>query len=111
MNHKRRRARLVHRAKTNGLQRIYLGFSVLQRSQLAATDGEVKNRSRDPFHQHDERCCVRRRTIVNNDSLGGHRRKSALGGPVCAIQAPTGAMASARPRKKCVAVVKRFVSE
>ena len=29
----------------------------------------------------------------------------------CAIQAPIGAMASASPRKKCVALVNRFVTE
>ena len=46
----------------------------------AGKNGEVKKRSRDPFHQQDERCCVCWGVVVTNRSLGGFDGRSALSG-------------------------------
>jgi hypothetical protein len=46
----------------------------------ARRNREVKKRSRDPFHQQDERCCVCWGVVVTNRSLGGFDGRSTLSG-------------------------------
>ena len=88
MNHKRNERRLCRTTlKTTEVVQIYLVLFCLQPLERAGRNGEVKKRSRDSFHQQEDiRRCVGCGTIVNNDSLGGHRRKSALGGPVWCLR-------------------------
>jgi len=79
---KRRKVRRGHYTapRTNELQRIYLIILLLQPFQLASRNGEVKKRSRDPFHQEDIRRCVVCSAPVDNPNLGGHSGKSAMSG-------------------------------
>ena len=65
--------------KTAEVVQIYLIIFFLQPFQLASRNGEVKKRSRDPFHREKRRCvCCRRR--ISNRSLGGYSGRSALSG-------------------------------
>ena len=59
---------------------IYLIIFLPKPFQLASTNGEVKKRSRDSFHQQDDiRRCVACNVPVDNSNLGGHSRKSRVG--------------------------------
>jgi hypothetical protein len=69
---KRNERALVKSApKTNKVNGAYQ-FPYFLQPLGNGSNGEVKKRSRDPFHQQHERFCVRCRKIVNNDLLGGH---------------------------------------
>jgi hypothetical protein len=47
---------------------------------ITSRNGEVKKRSRGPFHQQDERYRVRCSVPVDNSNLGGYSGRSALSG-------------------------------